>query len=222
MTLSKNLINSVAVVLFVLTAGAGVAVQAAVVDYVGYGWETGGTDESLPGDELSLAFVVTGIDPLFGVDLGLTEATIFIDGLVSPGAVTNSEDVTTISYTGGTLRLYADASFDSDWGTEPANGTVPSTFVNGELIFEGTFTSFVLVHGPGGGVFEGFLNGTGGSALANACSNCAYTFGGSFDNRSSGAQIPAGYDLQIDGILDVEGTVATENMSLDGVKSLYR
>lgn len=222
MTLRKNLINSAAVALFVLTAGAGTSALAAVVDYVGFGWETGSIEESLPGDELSMAFVVTDIDPLFEVDLGLTEGTIYIDGLISVGEVTTTDDVTYIDYTGGTLRLYADSSFDSDWGTDPANGTVPSTFVNGELIFEGSFTSFTLIHRPGGGAFEGLLNGTGGSALANACTNCAYTFGGTFDTASTGAQIPEGYDLQVDGLLDVENTVASEPISLDGVKSLFR
>jgi len=222
MTLRKNMIHSLAAVLFLMTAGAGASALAAVVDYVGFGWETGTIDPSLPGDELAMAFVVTNLDDLFEVDLGLTEATIYIDGLISTGEVTDGDDVTTISYTGGTLSLYADPSFDSDWGVEPANGTVPSTFVNGELVFEGVFNSFTLVHRPGGGVFEGFLNGTGGSALDGACTNCAYTFGGTFDNRNAGAQIPAGYDLQIDGILDVENAVSTDSISLDAVKSLYR
>ncbi len=222
MTLRKNLSSTLAAALFLLTALTGQSALAAVVDYVGFGWETDSIETSAPGDELQMAFVVTQIDDIFGVDLGLTEATIYIDGLISEGGVTSTGDITSITYNGGTLRLYADPSFDSDWGTDPVNGTVPSTFVNGELIFEGTFSSFSLVHTPDGGAFEGFLNGTGGSALGSACTGCAYTFGGTFDNANSGAQIPAGYDLQVDGLLDVESAVANETISLDGLKQLYR
>ena len=221
MTLRKNSAHSLAVALLLVTAFAGQSALAAIVDYVGFGWETGELEVSEAGDELTMAFVVTQIDDLFGIELGLTEATIFIEGLVSEGQATDSDDVTTITYTGGTLRLYADPSFDSDWGVEPTNATVPSTFVNGDLVFEGAFTAFTLVMMPGGGAFEGFLDGTGGSALMEPCTDCAYTFGGTFSNRSE-AQIPAGYDLQIDGILDVESAVATEDISFDGLKALYR
>ena len=61
---------------------------------------------------------------------------------------------------------------------------------------------------------------TGGSALAGPCSGCAYTFSGTFA-APTGAQIPAGYDLQIDGVLDVESTVSVESMSWGAVKNLY-
>lgn len=222
MTLRKNFAKSLATGLILMTAFAGQSALAAVVDYVGFGWETGTIEISEPGDELAMAFVVTQIDAIFGVDLNLSEATIYIDGLVSQGEVTSNDGVTSITYSGGTLHLYADPSFDSDWGTDPANATVPGTFVNGDLIFSGSFTSFTLVNRPGGGAFEGYLNGTGGSALDGACTGCAYTFGGTFDNSSTGAQIPAGYDLQIDGLLDVESAVAVETITLDGLKQLYR
>ena len=218
----KNLSSNLAATLVLLTAVMGQSALAAVVDYVGFGWETGGIEMSDPGDELQMAFVVNDIDALFGVDLGLTEGTIYIDGLVSTGGVAGTGGTTSITYTGGTLSLYADPSFDSDWGTYPANATVPGTFTNGELVFEGTFTSFTLILNGAGGAFEGYLNGTGGSALGSTCTNCAYTFGGTFDSEGSDAQIPEGYDLQVDGILDVESTVATETISLDGLKQLYR
>ena len=45
-------------------------------------------------------------------------------------------------------------------------------------------------------------------------------FAGTFA-APTGAQIPEGYDLQIDGILDVESTVAVESMSWGSVKNLY-
>lgn len=223
MTLRKYASNSMAAALLVFVTIGATASQAAVADYVGFGWETGGIETSLPGDELAIATVVTQIDAIFEVDLNTVEGTLYIDGLTSLGAVVNpSTGVTTISYTGGTLRLYADPSKDHDWGTFPANGTVPGTFVNGDLLFEGTFTNFTLIlQGSGGGVFEGYLNGTGGSALAGPCSDCAYTFAGAF-TTPSGAQIPEGYDMQVDGVLEIESAVAIENVNWGSFKTLYR
>lgn len=216
-TFSKIAVLAISALLF----GAGAA-TAAVVDYVGYGWETGGLSASAPGDELSVATVVTQIDPLFGVDLGAVEATLFIEGLSSQGAVVNNMNgTTTISYTGGTIAIYAGADRNHDWGVNPANGTVPSTFTDGDLVFSGAFTSFILIMQSSGlGVFEGYIDGTGGSALAGPCTGCAYTFAGSF-TLPTGAQIPSGYDMQIDGVLEVESAVGTETVNFGTLKQFF-
>ena len=50
--------------------------------------------------------------------------------------------------------------------------------------------------------------------------DCAYTWGGAFTNES-GAQIPDGYDLQIDGLFELDGAVADEHSTWGDVKSLY-
>ena len=209
-----------ALALVALVSGAGTA-HAAAVDYVGFAWETGTLAPSNPGDVLAAAAVVTQIDPLFEVDLGGVEGTLFIDGLVSTGGYVDGLGRTIIGYVGGGISVYADPAHNADWGVNPANGTVPGTFVDGDLVFSGNFTSFTLILDPsGGGVFEGYVDGTGGSALAGPCSGCAYTFSGTFA-APTGAQIPAGYDLQIDGVLDVESTVSVESMSWGAVKNLY-
>lgn len=196
--------------------------RAAEVDFVGFGWETGGLAASHAGDQLALAAVVTQIDPLFAVDLGAQEATLFIDGLSSLGAVLDPvSGATTIMYAGGTLALYAGSARNHDWGMDPVNATVPATFIDGDLVFAGAFNGFALTLMPSGiGVFEGYVDGTGGSALAGPCSNCAYTFAGTF-NASTGAQIPDGYDLQVDGVLEVESAVAVENVNWGSLKQLY-
>ncbi len=211
----------IAVVLAGSAAGV-VGSQAAVVDYVGYGWETGGLDPSQPGDIFAVAALVTDLDPLFEVDLGANEVTLFIDGLVSQGGVTNNAGTTTTVYTGGTLAVYADPSFNHDWGVNPPNPTVPGSFTDGELIFAGQFTSFTLVmQSTGSGVFQGTLDATGGSALAGPCTGCSYTIAGAFSSLT-GANIPSGYDVQVDGILEVEATVANETRSWGSVKTLFR
>ncbi len=211
-----------ALALLLAVAAPGFAAGIAVVDYVGFGWETGGLAASAPGDQFSVATVVTQIDPRFGVNLGSSEATLYITGLTSQGAVTDPfSGVTTITYTGGTLAVYGDPSRNHDWGTYPANGTVPSTFTDGTLLFSGTFQSFSLSLLPSGaGAYEGLLNGTGGSALAYPCSGCAYTFAGTFA-APTGAQIPAGYDVQVDGTLELEGAVPVQNVNWGSLKQLY-
>jgi hypothetical protein len=210
-----------ALFLGVLVLGAA-ETRAAEVDYVGYAWETGGLAASLPGDQLSIATVVTQIDPLFGVDLNGVESTLFIEGLSSQGSFVNpSTGATTITYSGGTIAIYADAARNSDWGVNPANATAPGTFIDGELIFSGVFTGFaVILTGSGVGVFEGSIDGTGGTALSGPCANCAYTFAGTF-GATTGAQIPEGYDLQVDGVLEVESAVGVETINWGSLKQLF-
>jgi len=220
--LPQQSLAAAAILLIVVLSGA-TTTQAASVDYVGFAWESGGIATSNPGDALSIATVVTQIDPLFGVDLIAREATLYIDGLTSTGtSIDPATGATIIVYTGGTLSLYAHPSPDHDWGFNPANATVPSTFVNGELVFQGQFTSFALFRQSSGlGVFEGYLDGTGGSALAGPCSGCAYTFAGTFAT-ATGAQIPQGYDLQVDGVLDVNSAVGTESLNWGTLKQMFR
>ncbi len=128
---------------------------------------------------------------------------------------------TVITYSGGNLVLHASGSHNADWGTNPLNATVPSTYTDGSLIFSGVFTSFTVSLLPSGiGVFEGQLDGTGGSALGGPCANCAYTFAGTF-SAPTGANIPEGYDVQVDGLLTVESAIATETVSWGTLKQLY-
>lgn len=210
-----------ALLLAALATGASIA-GAAEVDYVGYAWETGGLAASQPGDQLSIATVITQIDPLFGVDLNAVEATLLIEGLTSGGSTVDpSTGATVITYSGGTIAIHADAARNHDWGTSPANATVPGTFTDGDLVFSGVFTGFVVSLLPSGaGIFEGYVDGTGGSALAGPCANCAYTFAGTFA-APTGAQIPAGYDLQVDGVLEVESAVSVETLNWGSLKQMF-
>ena len=198
--------------------------QTALVDYVGFGYEVGPAlqdiTDSAPGDELVVLTSVSTIDPVFGVAPG-NEVTIVLDDLVSTGSF-DASGTTVIAYVGGTLSMYEDPSNDADWGINPPNGTAPSSFVNGDLLFQGTFTSFTLfVTGDGIGAFEGNLDAVGGSALASVCADCAYSFAGVF-TTAAGAQIPEGYAIQVDGTLEVDSSVDNETTSFGAVKGLYR
>lgn len=208
--------------LSVLSLTAAAPARAAEVDFVGYAWETGGLAQSQVGDQLAIATVVTQIDALFGVNLAAQEGTLYIDGLTSLGSTYDeTTGATVIAYSGGTIRVFADGTRNADWGVNPANATVPSTFTDGSLVFSGVFLNFtVRLLSSGLGVFDGQINGTGGSALGGPCANCAYTFSGTFGDPT-GANIPSGYDLQVDGILTIESAVATETINWGSLKQLY-
>jgi hypothetical protein len=209
-----------AVFLLVSSAHAQVTCDGAfaLVDYVGFGWESGGILPSNPNDVFEFTAVATQIDPIFGVDLQSVEVTIYVSGLISTGQF-NAGTSWLIGYTGGHIDVYADAAQDHDWGTFPPNGLL-GTFTNGTLLFSGDFTSFTVQMDLAGnaGAFEGLIDGVGGT-VANACTDCAYTFGGIFGDQI--AQLPDGYDLQIDGGLQVCETVSTDTQSFGSVKALF-
>lgn len=195
--------------------------QVAAIDYYGFAWETGGFPPSNPGDDLILAGVGDDADPIFGVNLGTEELTFYMSALTSSGEIDMGGGVLMINYIGGSLEIYRDGGMNADWGIAPPNPTAPSTFVDGTLFFMGTFTSMTVFLNPdGSGAFEGNLDGVGGTMIDSICSDCVYTWGGSF-TPPSGAQIPAGYDLQVDGVFEIDRAVSTEDSSWGSVKALF-
>jgi hypothetical protein len=191
-----------------------------LMDYTGFGFETGGVPVSQPGDILAITAVAVSYDPMFGVAPGSQEVTIFIYDLVSTGEIAIGAD-TFISYVGGKIEVYEDPILDHDWATFPPNAQ-QSTFTNGALLFEGDFTEFGLqLTSSGFGVYEGTIDGVGGTsaAICDGLPDCAYTFGGAFQREI--AQVPDGYDLQIDGTLEVDAAVPATVSSFGAVKSLF-
>lgn len=215
---SLLLFVTLAVLLAAVPASAG---QIILMDYTGFAWETGGVPSSLPGDVLELTAVAVDYDPLFGVAASTAEVTIYIYGLISTGQFIDSFGNTRIAYTGGMIEVYEGTLLDHDWGINPPNGEL-STFTNGSLLFEGQFTSFNLTLTPDGqGAYDGNIDGVGGTAasICDGSANCAYTFGGAFQRPI--AQLPTGYDLQIQGTLEVDAAVPTQPTSFTAIKSLF-
>lgn len=190
-----------------------------LIDYLGFAWEDGGVLPSNSGDVLAFTAVASMIDPIFGVDLLSEEVTIYVYDLVSTGEFNTGSSIL-IGYSGGSVEVYADPSKNHDWGVFPPNAQ-QSTFTDGTLLFDGDFTSFTLQLTLDGqaGAFEGFIDGVGGT-VANACTDCAFTFGGVFGRDI--AQTPDGYDLQVDGALEVCQDVSNTPDSFGSIKSLYR
>jgi len=212
---------------FLATAFALVALAAPAlaqnpgIDYIGYGWETGGLLPSEAGDELVVAAVATGADPVFQVDFGVDELTFHMYGMTSGGEVPLGGGAVMVNYSGGFLDIYRDPAKNADWGVNPPNAVAPATFVDGALAFRGEFTSLTFYYAAdGSGAYEGALNGLDGEVIDDVCANCAYTWGGSF-TLAAGAQIPDGYHVQIDGMLELDGSVANEDSTWGGVKALY-
>ena len=192
-----------------------------ISDYLGYAWETNGFPPN-PGDALQFVGVSDFMDPITGVDLGTEEVTYYVYGLTCASVSANdpAAGYTTYYFSGGTLELYRDAAKNADYGTNPPNLTVPSTFTDGTLLLQGAFTSFAITINPfGGGSYGGAADGISGE-LITSCSGCIYTWGGSF-STDVGAQIPQGYDLQLDGILDIDSAVPTSSASWGTIKSQY-
>jgi hypothetical protein len=208
-----------------LLAG-GAAAQNAIIDYQGYAWETGGVPPSNSTDVLSIVGVVDAIDSRFGVNFATEEVTLYVTGLASTGQVDQGGGIFSISYTGGSIDLYRDPARDHDYGVSPPNPTAPPTFVNGALFLGGTFSSFFLFFdtNTGSGAYEGSVTFTSGSGLAtlNQIQANGYTFGGTLDTTTSGGNVPAGYDLQVDGVIEVEVSVGVEQKSWSTIKDLYR
>jgi hypothetical protein len=215
----------VALSLVLAMAAPAAAGTAILMGYSGYAYEFGGIGAgapSDPGDVLVITAVADSYDELFGVSPLSQEVTIYIYDLVSSGGFDDNGTLR-VAYTAGHIEVYEDGLLNHEWGTSPPNGDLV-TFTDGQLLFEGDFTDFNLdLTSVGIGGYTGNIDGVGGTA-ANICDgdpNCAYTFGGAFGKPLS-VQLPAGYDLQITGTLEVDAAVPNESASFSAVKSLYR
>ncbi len=196
------------------------AASVALMDYSGFAWETGGVPSSNPGDVLNITAVALTYDAEFGVSPSSAEVTVYIYGLVSTGEFLDMFGNTNIGYSGGFIEIYEDLNLDHDWSVFPPNAQ-QGTFSNGSLLFAGEFSRFNLIlSGAGNGAYDGEIDGVGGTA-AQICTDCAYTLGGAF-GRDIGAQIPDGYDLQIDGTLEVDSAVSASVSNFGAVKALFQ
>lgn len=193
----------------------------ASINYVGFGWEDGGFPPSNEGDVFYFVGSATAADPIFEVDLEVDELTFYLYDLISWGMV---EEVgySWVTYHGGHLDVWRDPQRNAQYGTDPPNSTVPSTFTDGTLYFRGPFINFTIYLYPNGtGEYYGELNGEEGEVIGDiVCYGCVVTFAGLF-TQESGAQIPDGYDMQVTGTLLVDEAVSTEQTSLSKVKALF-
>ena len=125
-----------------------------------------------------------------------------------------------VFYSGGNLTIYVDGlPSNHDYGIDPPNATVPSTFQDGiSSYLEGYFLTFTLIYNSvtRSGSFCGQLRFTGGDVYDLLDGDDTWTFG-----SNTGGLSQRGYDLELDG--DVyHPVISVEEETWGGIKSLYR
>src|SRR5262249_16747538 len=105
-------------------------------DYVGFDYESPNPDPATFGEPGSGYLGLGTVPFLFGPVVSkttLNEYTFVIQGM-SPTSATPVGSVEIINYSTGTVTVYEDAKAGgttADYGSNPPNGTVPSTFTDG-------------------------------------------------------------------------------------------
>jgi hypothetical protein len=203
-------------------AGAAFA-DSQILHLSGHAWEDDGPGGSFPpsnvGDVLNVVGILNDIEAPLVWDTANYSYTLHVRSLVSlGGAVFGSTHV--VSYGGGLFTIYVDwLPSNHQYGTNPPNGTAPSTFNDGiSTYLDGSFTDFTLTFNTvsQAGSFSGTLNFTGGDVYNLLTATNGWTFGANVAGAS-----PTGYDLQMNGDVYLE-IVSVDSESWGGIKNLYR
>lgn len=157
----------------------------------------------------------------FSVDFVANEYTFYFQSTITsivPGPMT-----TEIHYADAGFFIYEDLSKNGAYGTNPPNGTSPSTFQDGALVLSGTFSNIVRLN-----YFMDFpeptivaeCTFTGGSKLGELAQGDNWTFhGGLSANVMTG--IPAGYLHNWATNIVFSGPLPIEDSSWGKIKALY-
>lgn len=161
----KNLLSVLCFVLVLLPMGVSAQDQEQIALY-GYSY-------FLPPEGVGTVTTVVGmLEPPVGftypfmVDFGTYEYTFYFETVivaVVPGPFSND-----LFYADTDIFIYEDIAQDADYGTDPPNVTSPSTFQDGTLALQGTFSSILRSDDPFG-FFEPVVTAgctfTGGTKL---------------------------------------------------------
>lgn len=224
----RRIVTPLLVAAFALLAYAPVTqAQTLLFDYVGFDYQT---PSNVPFGDPGTSYTGVGTVPfLFAPltsDTNNNEYTYVMSGLVPSGFPQVFGQFKIINYTAGTITLYEDAKLGgttADFGVNPPNPTVPSTFTDGTPILVGSLTNFqfVLDTASGTGSFEAVFTVTGGAQLANFPLNQrkGWTFSGATVNALN---IPQGYAHQVDGQTFLDAPVSARKTSWGRLKAGYR
>ena len=203
--------------------------QQLLFDYVGFDFEdpvTPATPFGTVGNGyVGLGEVPVILAPLVS-DQSLNQYTYHLTGLISASRQVFG-NVVVIDYSPGTLTLYEDpknTGTDFDYGTNPPNGTAPSTFTDGNppiLVFTVTDFRFILNTSTGSGSYDSKLLVTGGSQMGNIPVNQlnGWQFAGVTGNSVT---IPEGYVHQVDGQTFLDNPTHSRGSSWGQLKRVYR
>jgi hypothetical protein len=134
-----------------LVAGVRTAAGYPALQFSSHCQETGGLADSVPGDSLWVAGLISGVENAGGLPYAPAgrEYTLTIHGLSSNGE-SFLGGWRSIAYSGGRLEIYADASFNADWAAGHPPGEPPPCFWDGELWLAASVTNFRLTFAASG------------------------------------------------------------------------
>jgi hypothetical protein len=208
------------VLLLAAMATTAFAQEQTILHMSGNSWETGAFPPSNVGDELQAVGILNDIEEPLVWDTENYSYTCYFRSLISAGEVIFGT-TRVVTYGGGLLTIYVDNKpSNHDYGTFPPNLTSPSTFTDGFSVYlDGYFTDFTLTydHSTSSGTFAGTLNFTGGDVYPLLSDPEGWTFGSNLAGFS-----PAGYDLEINGDVYLQGPVSVDAHSWGAIKGLYR
>jgi hypothetical protein len=223
----RRIVTPLLVTAFALLAYAPVThAQTLLFDYVGFDYQT---PNSVPFGDPFTSYTGVGTVPFLFAPLtsntSNNEYTYVMSGL-TPVSQQVFGQFKIINYSAGTITLYEDAKLGgtlADFGVNPPNPTVPSTFTDGTPILVGALTNFqfVLDTASGTGSFEAVFTVNGGSQLGNFPLNQrkGWTFSGATVNALN---IPVGYAHQVDGQTFLDAPVSSRKTSWGRLKAGYR
>lgn len=215
--------------LAVLALPSGAQADQFLADFRGFDYEDPNSTPGFGdiGDGYNSLGIVLSVNPaLLTIDNVNNEYTYRFYNLAAVSTETAAPFLF-VFYSAGDFDIYEDSrglGTAADYGTNPANATAPSTFVDGTNILGGTVTNFVLTLdlSSGTGSFNGdiaFNRGTQSGSIPPAQLN-GWTFAGLTSGGGTGT--PEGYQHQVDGEIRVPDVVPAQPATWGQVKSTYR
>ncbi len=235
----------------VFAPGTTIAQTGTIIDWGpnSYAYETNYNAAAYVSNNGSQLTAVGIVDDFAGPLAGLepipagTEYTYWMRNLVSAGTVITpggfANTYRTVYNTTGAndpnIDFYRSPT-DASFGTNPPNGTVPSTFNNGNLILTGRFQSLtvtfirrnsdsMVLSGNADSGAPSVTNGvwTGGSELSRVSVNgspCPFRVTGGWLARAG--SFPAGYTAHFDGKVDIDCPTPADASTWGRIKGQYR
>jgi hypothetical protein len=214
--------------------GAALLVAALVVLVVAVAWADipllsfSGYDYWWPSNCYNAAGYVPSVNSTYlNFDYGTNEYTFFLDSL----CVANIDSLSFpgfyyITFMGGGFDVYGDSlagGTAADYGVNPPNATVPSTFTDGENVLGGNLSQMEIYWDltTGEADLSGMVDLNRGTQLGNIPPDqrSGWTLAGL---RANTPGMPMGYSWQIDGSLYISEPTPTQKTSWGKLKQHYR
>lgn len=217
--------------LVALAAPAAAQTRDDLLDFTGFDYE----DTSSPGLQFlagagasygAVGFV-TQMNPLVPTNTGANEYTFNLSN-----AIVNTSDfadgfLLVYFNPGARFRVYEDPFLGGTpalYGTNPPNATAPASFIDGTLLLGAAIETFVLTYDYN--ALQGTLDATAtldeGSALGSIppARRAGWLLSGTAG--APNATIPAGYEHQISGKVQIPYATSATTKSWGSIKALYR